>query len=392
MPAEQHAPTGDGGRQNPRRVRAPADVPILGPQNAPRERQNPDLLNPPSTDGGVVPNLRFSFADAHVRTSSAGWAREVTERELPAARSMAGVNMRLTPGGIRELHWHLQVEFGYVLAGSCRITAVDTDGRTFVDDVEQGDVWFFPKAIPHSIQGLTDGCEFLLVFDDGAFSEYNTFLLTDLIGHLPLDVLENNFGRPASDFSRIPKEELYIFQGEVPGLLSDDRIAGGGGEVPHSFSHRFAAEVPEEFPGGTVRTVHSGNFQVMNNVAAGLVTVNPGAMREIHWHTTNDEWQYYLEGQGRMTVFMANGLARTFDFQAGDVGYVPFACAHYVENTGDAPLAFLEVFKADRMADMSLHQWLALTPPQLVQAHLNTSDEFIGSLRKKKWEVVNKIV
>ena len=59
-------------------------------------------------------------------------------RELPVATKMAGVNMRLQPGGIRELHWHKEAEWGYVLAGRCRVTAVDAQGRNFIDDVNAG--------------------------------------------------------------------------------------------------------------------------------------------------------------------------------------------------------------------------------------------------------------
>jgi oxalate decarboxylase len=66
----------------------------------------------------------------------------------------------------------------------------------------------------------------------------------------------------------------------------------------------------------------------------------------------------------------ASGQARTFDFQAGDVGYVPFAMGHYIENTGTAPLRFLEMFKSNYCADLSLDTWMALTPPELLQAHL----------------------
>ena len=89
-------------------------------------------------------------------------------------------------------------------------------------------------------------------------------------------------------------------------------------------------------------------------------------MRELHWHPNTDEWQYYIEGRARMGVFGASGQARTFDFEENDVGYVPFAMGHYIENTGDNTLRFLEMFKSDYYADVSLDQWLALTPPELV--------------------------
>jgi oxalate decarboxylase len=76
----------------------------LGPRNIELDRQNPDILTPPSTDSGTLPNLKFSFALAHNRLQDGGWTRQVTVRELPIATTLAGVNMRLNPGGVRELH------------------------------------------------------------------------------------------------------------------------------------------------------------------------------------------------------------------------------------------------------------------------------------------------
>jgi oxalate decarboxylase len=126
----------------------------LGPRDQVRDAENPDILVPPSTDKGLVPNLRFSFADAHMNLQDGGWSREVTQRELPIATEMAGVNMRLKTGGVRELHWHKQAEWSIMLAGNARITAVDNDGKSFIADVQAGDLWYFPAGIPHSIQGL----------------------------------------------------------------------------------------------------------------------------------------------------------------------------------------------------------------------------------------------
>src|SRR6202050_1835569 len=87
---------------------------------------------------------------------------------------------------------------------------------------------------------------------------------------------------------------------------------------------------------------------------------------------------------GKMTVFASSGKARTFDYQAGDVGYVPFAMGHYIENTGDEPLRFLELFRSCAFAALSLNQWMALSPPELVQAHLNLDLQTIAALRKDK--------
>jgi oxalate decarboxylase len=360
-----------------------------GPRNPERDRQNPDLSIPPATDHGTLPNLRFSFSDAHRRIESGGWTRQVTVRELGVSTTIAGVNMRLNTGGVRELHWHKAAEWAYMLYGTARITAIDAQGRNFVDDVGVGDLWYFPSGIPHSIQGLgPDGCEFLLVFDDGAFDEDNTFLISDWLKHTPGEVLGKNFGVPPSSFAHTPgPEDLYIFAAPVPGPLNADKIPGAT-PVPTSFSHKMMAQQPIRTKSGTVRITDSNIFPVSTTLAAALVEVAPGGLRELHWHPNADEWQYYIEGQGRMGVFGASGQARTFDYLAGDVGYVPFAMGHYIENTGDAPLRFLEMFKSSYYADVSLSTWMALTPPELVNAHLQLDQQVMDALRKTKAPVV----
>ena len=376
------SPTGN----SPQPVRGDKGADDPGPRDAVRDQENPDILVPPETDHGTLPNLRFSFADAHNRLEEGGWARQVTERELPVAKTLAGVNMRLKAGAVRELHWHKEGEWSYMLYGRARITAVDTEGRQFVDDVAKGDLWFFPPGIPHSIQGLDpDGCEFLLVFDGGSFSEDSTFLISDWLAHTPRSVLAKEFAVPESTFDAIPKQELYIFQSEVPGPIEASRM---GEPVRQSFSYRLLAQEPKRMPGGTVRIVDGGNFPANQSIASALVEVEPGGMRELHWHPNADEWQYYIEGSARMTVFASEGKARTFDYRAGDVGYVPFAMGHYVENTGITTLRFLEMFKSARFMDMSLKQWMALTPHELVQAHLRLGRGMLDALPKQKTSVM----
>lgn len=364
---------------------------ILGPRNPPRAGEEPFTLAPPATDHGTMPNLKWSFTDSHMRLEKGGWARQTTIRELPISKAMAGVNMRLKAGAVREMHWHKEAEWAYMIKGKARITAVDQDGRTFADDVGEGDLWYFPGGIPHSIQGLSadgvDGCEFLLVFDDGAFSEDSTFLLTDWLAHTPTDILAKNFGLPESAFAKIPQKELYIFPGPNPGPLAADKM-GGSGEIPKAFSHRMLAQEPIRTKGGRVRITDSTVFPASVTIAAALVEVEPGGLRELHWHPNSDEWQYYLSGKGRMTVFGSESKARTFDYQAGDVGYVPFAMGHYIENTGDTTLTFLEMFKSPRYADISLTQWLALTPHPLVEAHTGMDPKQVEALPGTKSPVV----
>jgi oxalate decarboxylase len=360
----------------------------LGPRDIMRDLENPDMLVPPVTDAGLIPNLKFSFSDTHMQLNHGGWSREVTVRQLPIATTLAGVNMRLTPGGVRELHWHQQAEWSYMLLGRARITTVDLEGGNFIADIGPGDLWYFPPGIPHSIQGLEEGCEFLLVFDDGHFSDLSTLSISDWFAHTPKDVLSANFGVPESAFNNIPSKQLYIFQDNVPGPLESQKVQSPYGTIPQSFKHQLLAQTPIKTPGGSVRIVDSSNFPISKTIAAALVEIEPGAMRELHWHPNNDEWQYYLTGQGRMTVFAGNGIARTFDYRAGDVGYVPFAFGHYIQNTGNQTLWFLEIFKSDRFVDISLNQWMALTPRDLIRNNLHVGPELLDALRKQKWPVV----
>ena len=170
----------------------------------------------------------------------------------------------------------------------------------------------------------------------------------------------------------------------MPPALVDDAPPYPATQPPQSYTWHMHAQEPTKTPGGQMRITDSRNFTISQRIAAALVEIEPGGMRELHWHPNADEWQYYLKGQGRMTVFASGGKSRTFDYQAGDVGYVPFAMGHYVENTGEETLTFLEMFRSDHFADISLNQWMALTPPELVQAHLNLDDATIAGLSKTK--------
>jgi oxalate decarboxylase len=368
-------------------IRGDRGASILGPRNLLMEYENPDLVASPYTDAGAIPNLKFSFSAARNRLAPGGWAREVTVRELPVATTMAGVDMRLRPGGIREMHWHKEAEWAIMLAGRARLSAVDPQGRNFIDDVGVGDLWNFPAGIPHSIQGLEEGCEFLLVFDNGSFSENETFLITDWFAHTPREVLAKNFGVPQAAFDKIPQDvehTRWILSGNVPGPIAEDTVQSPAGTAPVRYSYHLLAQEPIKVAGGQVRIVDSAKFPAASTITAALVEVQPGAMREMHWHPNVDEWQYYISGHGRMTVFASGGKARTFNFQAGDVGYAPFAMGHYIENTGDVTLRYLEMFRSPYFADISLNQWMALTTPSLVAAHLNLDKQTMSALRKDK--------
>jgi oxalate decarboxylase len=115
-------------------------------------------------------------------------------------------------------------------------------------------------------------------------------------------------------------------------------------------------------------------------VTAALVTVKLGSMPDRHWHPNADEWQYYRQGSARMSVFNTGPHANTTDFRAGDVGLVRRNCGHYVENTGDDDLGFIETFRSDHYEEVSLANWLSHLPPKLVSALLRALSVPRGAL------------
>jgi oxalate decarboxylase len=380
---------GTADAQQPATHKAPNEI-NPGQVNGPLAAENPDSEWCPPTDSGNVKPFKYSFSLSRKRLESGGWTRQVTVRDLPISTTIAGVEMRLTAGGVRELHWHVEAEWAIMLYGKARITAVDQDGRSFVSDVGEGDLWLFPPGVPHSIQGLgPDGCKFLLVFNDGNFDEFHTFLITDWLVHTPKEVLAKNFAVPASTFDKVPKKELFIFQTALPADLKSEQVqaAQGTGTVPKSFDFKASTMKPTKVTrGGEVKIIDSKIFPV-TPISAAIVTLKPGGLRELHWHPNADEWQYYITGKGRMTVFAAGSTARTMDFQAGDVGYIPISNPHYIENTGDSDLVFIEMFRSSEYQDISLAEWMAHTPHLLMNQHLGVGMSMLESIAKQEMVV-----
>ena len=321
-----------------------------GPRNLMRDRQNPDVLVPPSTDHGTLPNLRFSFSDAHMRLETGGWTRQVTVRELGISKTHRRREHAAQSPAACASCIGTRPPSGPTCCTAARASPRSTrrDGN-FVDDVGVGDLWYFPSGIPHSIQGLGPG---RLRVPSGV--RRRRFRRGQ---HLPDQRLVQAHAerRAGQEFRRAGvvvrpharSERALHLPGAGAGTAQLGPDCGRHAPCRRASSHRMMAQEPirtRERNGADQRL--RASFPVSKTIAAALVEVNPGGLRELHWHPNTDEWQYYIEGQGRMGVFGASGQARTFDFQAGDVGYVPFAMGHYIENTGTTPLRFLEMFKS----------------------------------------------
>src|SRR5580693_3500750 len=130
-------------------------------------------------------------------------------------------------------------------------------------------------------------------------------------------------------------------------------------------------------PMSPIDSFDQANFNVSTTVAAALVTLRPGALREMHWHPNADEWQYYIKGKARMTVFNTGPNVLTMDFNPGDIGYVPRNYGHYVQNIGDTDMQFFAVFRTSNFQEISLSDWLKHSPAEMVAEHLNVDPTMV---------------
>lgn len=232
-----------------------------------------------------MPNLKWSFSDSKTRLLNGGWVREQVITDLPASHDIAGAQQHLTKGSYRELHWHRVAEWGYVYAGQVQVSAVDENGKNQVETLNVGDIWYFPKGAAHTIQGLADQNEYLLVFDDGNFDATGTtFMVDDWIAHTPKAILAQNFGVNASVFDTVPTPNPYILNGTI--VNENTPSPNGKLEGKSSYVYHASRQAPKQAPGGggTISIVDSRNFPVATTIASAVVTLKPGALRELHWH------------------------------------------------------------------------------------------------------------
>jgi oxalate decarboxylase/phosphoglucose isomerase-like protein (cupin superfamily) len=129
-----------------------------------------------------------------------------------------------------------------------------------------------------------DEAHFILGFDDGHFSEFGTFSITDWVGHTPPNVLSQNLGLPESVFATFPKKEVYIVQGKVPPAEPEPFRTTNlqTNQSPHKY--RLNASPAIEFPGGELRIVSQKEFPILNSLTGATMLLKPGAPREMHWH------------------------------------------------------------------------------------------------------------
>lgn len=346
----------------------------------------------PLLAGKELPTFKFALEKSHGRVIGKSYGKEATVEQLPISKGLAGVSMRLEPGAMRELHWHATAaEWAFVIEGRVRTTVFDPHGYGETNDFEPGDVWYFPRGHPHMLECLGDKpTHFILIFDNGYFSEFGTFSITDWIGHTPRALLAKNFGLPEATFDKFPTEEVYFARGAVPPAAPAVPLQGWR-LPPQTHRYRLLAQPPHAvYKGGREWRVDSTRFEISKTMTGAVVDLEPGALRELHWHPSADEWQYLIEGRVSVTLFGSHGRYRIETLERGDVAYIPQGYGHSVENVGDKDCRLLVGFNSGIYETIDLSQWIAANPADVLATNFGRPAELFEKFPHKDVFIAGK--
>jgi len=328
---------------------------------------DPSFMNnvpDPLLSEAELPTFKFALEKSEGKVIGGSFGKEATVTQLPISKGIAGVSMRIEPGAMRELHWHATAaEWAFVTEGRVRTTVIDPAGYAETNDFDAGDVWYFPRGHGHMLQCLgTEPCHFILIFDNGYFSEFGTFSISDWIGHAPKPLLARNFGLPEAAFDNFPTSEVYFARGAVPPEEPAAPLQGWK-LPPETHKYRLLAQEPHRiYAGGREWRVDAGRFPISKTITGVVLDLDARALRELHWHPNADEWQYVIDGQVSVTLFGSHGRFRVETLEAGDVGYIPQGYGHSIENIGDKPARILIGLNSGTYEAIDLSQWIAGNP------------------------------
>jgi oxalate decarboxylase len=362
----------------------------------PAKAGDPSFMNnvpDPILSGDSLPTFKFALEKSEGKVIGESYGKEATVTQLAISKGIAGVSMRLEPGVMRELHWHATAaEWAFVIEGRVRTTVIDPSGAAETNDFDPGDVWYFPRGHGHMLQCLgPQSCHFILIFDNGYFSEFGTFSVTDWIGHAPKPLLAKNFGLPESAFETFPKQEVYFARGAIPPEQPAAPLQGW--KLPaETHKYRLLAQTPHAvYRNGREWRVDAARFPISTTITGVILDLDPGALRELHWHPNADEWQYVIEGRVAVTLFGSHGRFRIETLETGDVGYIPQGYGHSIENVGNKPCRILIGLNAGVYEAIDLSQWIAGNPVDVLVTNLAQKPDMIKALPNQDLFLVGSV-
>jgi oxalate decarboxylase len=359
------------------------------------EAGDPSFMNnvpDPLLSGKELPTFKFALEKSKGHVVGKSSAKEATVTQLPISKGLAGVTMRLEPGAMRELHWHATAaEWAFVNEGRVRTTVIQPNGQSETNDFEPGDVWYFPRGHGHMLECLGDRpCHFVLIFDNGYFSEFGTFSITDWIGGTPKALVAQNLGIPESDLDGFPTKEVYFARGAIPPVKQSTPLQGWK-QVPVTHKFKLLEQQPHRiYKGGREWRADSTNFPISKTVTGVILDLDPGALRELHWHPTADEWQYVLDGKISVTMFGSHGRHRIETLEKGDVGYIPQGYGHSIQNVGENKCRILIGFNTGVYEAIDLSQWLAGNPADVLATNFGKPASLVKKFPHKHVFIASK--
>src|SRR3989440_723492 len=244
------------------------------------EAGDPSFMNnvpDPLLSGKELPTFKFALEKSKARVIGKSTAKEATVEEFPISKGIAGVSMGLEPGAMRELHWHATAaEWAFVDKGQVRTTVIDPQGHSETNDFEPGDIWYFPRGHGHMLECLGDKpCHFILIFDNGYFSELGTFSISDWIGVTPKALVAKNLGVPESALEGFPKKEVYFARGAVPPAKPSVPLQGWK-LPPETHKYRLLAQPPHAtYHGGPEWRGDSLCFPIAKTITGVVIDLDP---------------------------------------------------------------------------------------------------------------------
>jgi oxalate decarboxylase len=332
----------------------------------------------------AMPDFKYSLDGGIPKITSGGWAKESTVHQLPVSKGIAGVHMFLNPGASRELHWHaIAAEWAFIIDGRCQTVVIEPSGASEINNYEPGDLWYFARGHGHSIQCIGDRpCHFVLSFDNGAFSEHGTFSITDWIDVTPKDIVAANFHLPKDLFDAFPKGETYIQAGPIL-PISQALDAPWPKESTHKFRLLRDQKAVRDFEGGTFRLATVDEFPASKTMSGGLMIIEKGKQRDLHWHVNANEWQYYLRGKGQVVLFGSGGRGKVTDVNPGDAVYIPVGFGHAIKNVGDEDLEIVQTWDNGKFEEIDLDRWVRSSPNYLLANNFpGVPESTIGKMKQ----------
>jgi len=339
-----------------------------------------------------LPSFKFELEKTAGKQEHESFGKEANADNFPISEDLAGVSMKLAPGIMRELHWHADAaEWAYVISGRVRTTLVNPAGHSETCDFGPGDIWYFPRGHGHQLQALgNEDAHFILIFDNGHFSEFGTFSISDWMSSAPIQTVARSLHISEELVKKLPQGEVYFAKGAIPPEPAALPLSGPN---PTPLTHKFSMtsmEPTNVFDGGREWTIDSTRFPISRTMTGVVFELDSGGLRTLHWHPNASEWQYVLSGSYKVTMFGAKGRYREEILQPGDVAYIPQGYGHSIENIAGETGRILLGLNSGIFQKIDLADWVSGQPADVLMMNLSLTEEEVQTLPRKDIFITGK--